>query len=87
MAQQPSLTSLPLAPGEERKLRMRKYTIIMTVRVACLIAAVFSQGWWIAVFAIGAIVLPYLAVVVANQRVRPRTAPHVTFQRELGSGQ
>ena len=45
---------------------MIKYTIAMTIRVACIFALLFAKGWWLAVFAAGAIFLPYVAVVLAN---------------------
>jgi hypothetical protein len=45
---------------------MLKYTVAMTIRVLCIVAALFVEGWlmWLA-FA-GAIFLPYFAVVLAN---------------------
>jgi hypothetical protein len=45
---------------------MLKYTLAMTIRVVCIVAAMFVEGWlmWLA-FA-GAIFLPYFAVVLAN---------------------
>lgn len=61
-----SITSLPPSPEEERRARMIKYTIMMGIRVACIVALLFAQGWWILVFAAGAVFLPYFAVVVAN---------------------
>jgi hypothetical protein len=61
-----SITSLPPSPEEERRARMIKYTIMMGIRVACIVALLFVQGWWILVFAAGAVFLPYFAVVVAN---------------------
>ncbi|MFE5671629.1 DUF3099 domain-containing protein [Agromyces sp. NPDC056523] len=61
-----SITSLPPSPEEERRARMIKYTIMMGIRVVCIFALLFAQGWWILVFAAGAIFLPYFAVVVAN---------------------
>ena len=45
---------------------MIKYSIMMGIRVACIVALLFVQGWWILVFAAGAVFLPYFAVVVAN---------------------
>lgn len=61
-----SITSLGEAPELERRKRMLKYTIAMSIRVVCIVAALFLQGWlmWLA-FA-GAILLPYFAVVIAN---------------------
>ncbi len=45
---------------------MIKYTVMMSIRVACIVALLFVQGWWLLVFALGAVFLPYFAVVVAN---------------------
>lgn len=50
----------------ERDSRVRKYTISMTVRMICFILAFFFDGWLRWVFIAGAVVLPYIAVVVAN---------------------
>ena len=61
-----SITSLPPSPEEERRARMIKYSVMMGIRVACIVALLFVQGWWILVFAAGAVFLPYFAVVVAN---------------------
>ncbi|WP_353814111.1 DUF3099 domain-containing protein [Agromyces sp. SYSU T00266] len=61
-----SITSLPPSPEAERRSRMVKYTVMMSIRVACIVALLFVQGWWLLVFALGAVFLPYFAVVVAN---------------------
>jgi len=61
-----TLTALPLSPDEDRRNRMKRYFIAMSIRVACILLCFFVHGWWLAVFAVGAIVLPYLAVVFAN---------------------
>jgi hypothetical protein len=61
-----SLTSLPPSPTAERRSRAIKYSIAMGIRMICVICLIFAQGWWLAFFAIGAIVLPYFAVVLAN---------------------
>ncbi|MET0481276.1 MAG: DUF3099 domain-containing protein [Mycetocola sp.] len=63
---QPSITSLPPSPDDERRGRMLKYSIAMSIRVVCLILMLFVQGWWLFVVAAGAIFLPYVAVVLAN---------------------
>jgi len=69
---QQSITSLPLSPEEERRSRMVKYSITMGIRIVCIVAMLFVQGWWLLVCAVGAIVLPYIAVVIANVRADPR---------------
>ena len=61
-----SATSLESSPEEERKSRLVKYSIAMSVRVVCLILGVFLEGWAMWVAFAGAIFLPYFAVVVAN---------------------
>ncbi|MCK6080520.1 DUF3099 domain-containing protein [Microbacterium sp. EYE_5] len=63
-----SATSLATAPEVDARNRTRKYVIMMTVRVACfiLMVTVTPYGWQTWIFAAGAAVLPYLAVVVAN---------------------
>jgi Protein of unknown function (DUF3099) len=63
---QQSITTVPPSPEAERRSRMIKYTIAMSIRVACIFALLFVQGWWLLVFAIGAVCLPYIAVVLAN---------------------
>ncbi|WP_411731363.1 DUF3099 domain-containing protein [Paeniglutamicibacter sp.] len=50
----------------EQHSRVLKYTISMSVRLACFIAAFFVHGWLQWVFLGAAIVLPYVAVVIAN---------------------
>lgn len=50
----------------EQHSRVLKYTISMSVRLACFIAAFFVHGWLQWAFLAAAIVLPYIAVVIAN---------------------
>lgn len=45
---------------------MIRYGIAMGIRVVCIILCFFVQGWWLLVPIIGAVVLPYIAVVLAN---------------------
>lgn len=67
-----SITSLPAAPAADRGHRMLEYTIMMSIRVLCLISLLWVRGWWILIPAAGAVFLPYFAVVVANvARARP----------------
>ncbi len=61
-----ALTELPPSPQEEQSARMRRYALTMGVRMVCIVACLFVQGWWLLIPAIGAIVLPYIAVVLAN---------------------
>lgn len=61
-----TITSLPPSPDAERRKRMIEYSIMMGIRVLCVLACIWVRGWWLLVPAVGAIFLPYFAVVVAN---------------------
>lgn len=73
MAKQQSITSLPRSPDDDRRSRMIKYTVTMGIRLIFIVLCLFVQGWWLLVCAIGAVVLPYIAVVLANGVLRPST--------------
>lgn len=48
---------------------MIQYTVAMTIRVICIVLCLVVPGWWRLLPAIGAIVLPYIAVVLANASI------------------
>ncbi len=54
---------------------MIKYSITMSIRVLCIFAMLFVDGWWLAVCAAGAVFLPYVAVVLANVASPTRRQP------------
>ena len=54
---------------------MRKYSIAMSVRTVCLILLVVIPDWWRYIFGVGAVVLPYIAVVLANVGATGAAAP------------
>lgn len=66
MAKTASITELPPSPDHERRMRMLKYAIAMTIRVVCIILVVVVPGWWRLAPALAAVFLPYFAVVLAN---------------------
>ena len=72
-----TVTSLQNAPELERRSRMIKYTVAMGIRLACIGACFLVSGWWLLIPALGAIVLPYFAVVLANSATKEgqKTAP------------
>lgn len=63
-----SATSLPQAPTDDADSRFTRYLVTMGIRMACIIAMVLitPYGWYTWVLAIGAVFLPYIAVVIAN---------------------
>lgn len=63
-------------PSQDRELayRRRRYTVTMCIRAACLIlAATFYRVPWLAIsVAALAVVLPWIAVIMANDRMPPK---------------
>lgn len=74
------ITEAPPSPRAELDYRRRRYAITMGIRVVCLIlAAAFHTIIWLwPIFAVGALALPWIAVVLANDRL-PNRSPR--FQR------
>lgn len=62
-----TITSLPPSPTDDRHARMVKYLVAMGIRLVCIaLCFVFPLGWWTLLPVIGAVVIPYIAVVFAN---------------------
>ena len=61
-----SLTSLPVSPNEERKTRLGQYLVAMGLRLVCLFLCFVAPGWWILLPVVGVVVLPLIAVGLAN---------------------
>ena len=66
MATAQSVTNLEQSPEDERKSRMIRYTVAMSLRVVCIVLGVYVSGWLMWVCFAGAIFLPYFAVIIAN---------------------
>jgi uncharacterized membrane protein len=85
------ITSAAPSRYEEHADRRRNYAIVMSVRVACFVLAIVVQLTWLRIaFIIGALVLPWVAVIAANQThgAGPR-APSMFVpkpRRALGGG-
>jgi hypothetical protein len=65
-----AITELPPSPDDERRTRMIRYTIAMSVRMVCFVLAIVIPDWWRVIPLVGAVVLPYVAVVIANNMSR-----------------
>jgi hypothetical protein len=66
-----SVTTARESPSGDVEQRQRRYLMMMGIRLACLPLAVIVDGWARWVFIAGAVVLPYIAVVIANAVSRP----------------
>lgn len=67
-----TVTSAASSATDDQSARMKRYLTMMGIRIACFGLLFVTTGWlrWAAI--VGAVALPYFAVVVANA-VRPRT--------------
>jgi hypothetical protein len=66
-----SVTGLPTSLQEDRRGRMRRYLLSMGIRTLCFVLAVVALGvlHWTVVgwgLVVAAVILPYIAVVMAN---------------------
>jgi Flp pilus assembly protein TadB len=79
------VTTAPVSPRDERRGRERRYLITMGVRVVAFIVAIVFATGWIRVIAVAlALVLPWIAVVMANagpQRKGPETPSLYTGEK------
>jgi hypothetical protein len=55
----------------------------MSVRTACFILVFVVPGWWKLVFGLGAVILPYVAVVLANVGSKGASQPLNPGSQEL----
>jgi hypothetical protein len=72
-----SVTSAPQSLAEEQAARIKRYLLTMGIRTVCFVVAAVTATrgapWWVwGAFAVLAVVLPYVAVVMANA-VSPRS--------------
>ncbi len=61
-----TITQASRSLSNEQSGRTKKYLVSMAIRTACVLAAIVVPGWPKWLFIAGAVVLPYLAVVMAN---------------------
>ena len=63
----PLITDARMGTSEEMSARIRNYTITMSFRAACFISMVFVHGVFRWVLFVCAVLLPFIAVIAANQ--------------------
>ncbi|MCL8024463.1 DUF3099 domain-containing protein [Nocardioides bruguierae] len=86
------ITTAPTSRAEDLKVRQRRYLISMGIRSACFVGAglagVFGVSWLWPILIVGALFLPYVAVILANVQTTKddgadlRSSAYV--QRQLG---
>lgn len=65
--------------SQEQSGRTRRYLWSMGIRTACFIGAVLTPAPWRWILIVGAIALPYIAVVVANAGRERSGSDQITF--------
>src|SRR6266498_5659799 len=79
-ADEPVITVTDALPGHSEDLdsRIVRYAWMMSIRIVCFVLAVLTPSPWRWMFVVGAVFLPYVAVVMANaQRSRTAVAPRL----------
>ena len=67
MPDQPiSITNAPVAQSDELPGRAKRYLLSMIIRTICFLGAVIASNPWRWFLILGAVLLPYLAVIIAN---------------------
>lgn len=98
MVRVPSITSARLSPAQDRHTRTTRYLTTMAIRLVCFVLAMTTPNPWRWWFAAGAVVLPYIAVVLANtgasrvargideevERAALARSPHELEQEDFG---
>ena len=87
----PLITDARMATSDEMSARIRQYTITMSIRAACFLSMIFVHGIFRWILFAGAVILPFVAVIAANQvnqhfRRRKMTSGMPTERRGLTTG-
>lgn len=81
------ITDARTGTSDEMSARIRQYTITMSIRAACFISMVFVHGIFRWILFAGAVILPLVAVIAANQvnqHFRRRKMTHGLPTERLG---
>ena len=77
------ITQAAPSADDQHAARKRRYIIMMLMRIPCLIlAAIFINTWWLAVLFVAiSVPLPWIAVLMANDRPARRSENVHHFRR------
>lgn len=82
------ITSAPESSDDEYDRRRKKYAIMMSLRAVCVIAAASTYRVSIVLalaFVAAGMVLPWCAVLIANDKPAKRRAPRPTYKPGMGN--
>jgi Protein of unknown function (DUF3099) len=87
MAREPEpirITTASRSHNDDIAARQKRYLISMSIRTVCFILTVVSIGhWFLWVFLVGSLVLPPIAVIVANTSNPPDPGGPARFTPEV----
>ena len=69
-----SITTAAPGHSEDMHKRMVRYATAMGIRMVCIVLIFVVDGWFKLIAAIGAVFLPWVAVVIANAQVKGDSA-------------
>jgi hypothetical protein len=79
------ITTATRSHHEDIAIRQRRYLISMGIRTVCFVLAVVSIGhWFMWAFIAGSVLLPYVAVVLANAGSSPDPGGPDYFDPDAG---
>jgi hypothetical protein len=83
------ITDAAQSHADELATRRRRYSIMMSLRVPCLVlAAVFYHTPWLAAaLVILSVPLPWMAVIIANDRLPIKATRFRRYRREADAAQ
>lgn len=61
-----SVTSARRSLTDDQAERNRRYLLSMSIRVICFVGCILVDGWLRWTLFVGALVLPWIAVIIAN---------------------
>ena len=80
------VTTARKSPRQEQRERERRYLVTMGIRVVCFVLAIVLFGLnlhWVAAIAVAAsLILPWIAVVMANAGPKPTLETPALYARE-----
>jgi hypothetical protein len=80
------ISAAPHRHSDDLSMRINRYLVSMAIRTVCVVLVVVVHGPLRWLFAVGAIGLPYVAVILANASSRPReSGPEGPTARVRGS--
>lgn len=82
------ITTAHASNDDEFDRRRRKYAIMMSLRALCVLGAALTYNvsvWLALAFVVGGIVLPWCAVIIANDGPAKRRAAPADYRHDLRS--